>query len=95
MNYLFVLAAGAGLWYFFGRGEVSVETLSDVMKKVTVDGRAYLVTRLGGGLFNVTSTTSPQDSITFDQAGEKAALGNAVQVRSDMQRFPNDLFKST
>lgn len=94
MNYLYGILGAGILWYVL-RGDVTVENLSDVMKKVTVNGRAYLVTRLGGGLFNVTKVDAPTNSITIDQIGEKFTSGDVAQMRSDMQRFPNELFKNS
>lgn len=73
---------------------VSVETISNVMKKVTVGPRAYLVTRLGAGVYNVT-TTDARASLSFGQAGIHSELGDANTLnamRRDVHRFPKDLF---
>ncbi len=99
MNFVIGAAAAAAVLYFLTRGDVTVEKMSDVMRKVIVDGRAYLVTRLGGGLFNVTKIDSPLVSVTIDQVGEKAQSDGGKpealeQLRSDMKRFPNELFKN-
>lgn len=73
---------------------VSVETISSVMKRVTVGPRSYLVTRLGGGVYNVT-TTDAKASLSFGQAGIHSELGNANTLnamRRDVQLFPKNLF---
>jgi hypothetical protein len=78
---------------FFNDG-VSVETISAVMKRVTVGPRSYLVTRLGSGVYNVT-TTDAKASLSFGQNGIHSELGNVNTLnimRRDVQRFPKDLF---
>ena len=82
------------LAYFALSDSATVEELSDVMKRVTVGSRSYLVTRLGGGVYNVT-TTDAKASISFGQQGISSELGDSKslsQLKEDLYRFPKDLF---
>lgn len=93
-NPVWSLIAGAALLYFITRAGVTVESVSDVMKRVTVGPRSYLVTRLGGGVYNVT-TTDAKASLSFGQEGIHSEIGDPARralMRADVQQFPKDLF---
>lgn len=90
---LAVVALGA-LALFASAGSVRVETISSVMKRVFVDGRSYVVTRLGNGTYNVTDTVTLAH-VTFDQTKPIESIGDVSQLNKDMHRFPRDLFKES
>ena len=78
----------------FGVPEATVERLSAVMIRVTVQGRRYIVTRLGGGVYNVTQIDNLA-ALTFNQSGPVAEIGDAKtldRLKSDIQHFPPSLF---
>jgi hypothetical protein len=94
MKLIYVLPAIALAAFVLLGDSVNVESLSPVMKRVTVGPRSYLVSRLGGGVYNVT-TTDTRASLSFGQAGIHSELGDAnalAAMRADVQRFPKDLF---
>ncbi len=94
MKLLDVLPAVLVLALLFSGSSVSVEALSPVMKRVTVGSRSYLVTRLGEGVYNVT-TTDAKASLSFGQNGVHSETGDSKSLallRSDIQQFPKGLF---
>ncbi len=90
-----LLAAGVA----FGKATESVRVVNDseLVKRVFVDGREYLVTRFPGGLYTVLLVKNPSINITFNQTEELMRNGDSVslkQLEADMKRFPNNLFGS-
>jgi hypothetical protein len=103
MNPLATVAAFGGVLYALARASsssssssVEVTSLSDRVKRVTVEGRAYLVFRLGSGDYNVMRVDNPAVRITFGQDGAAPTeAGDAItlaQLKADAQRFPSGLF---
>lgn len=100
MNLGVILAVGvlfaAGLAFGKAASSVRVVNDSELVKRVFVDGREYLVTRFPGGLYTVLLVKNPSINVTFNQTEELMRNGDSVslkQLDADMKRFPNDLFK--
>lgn len=75
--------------------DVKVEPLGDRMRRITVDGRSYLVIRLGSGDYSVVSVANPAVRLNLGQEGPPLAIGDEAsiaQLKADMARFPPSLF---
>ena len=91
MPYL-LAALAIGLAFAALSPRVRVESISDVMKRVFVGERSYVVTRLGGGAYNVTNPATLAH-VTFNQQGPIEQIGDVRVLTQDMKRFPDSLFK--
>ncbi len=77
-------------------GASKPSTVGPITKMVTVDGRVYLVNRLGGGIYQVVRRDRPDVFLLLDQHGILSRGGDAAasaELDRDMNRFPADLFK--
>lgn len=91
-----VVAVAAG--HALARSKATVEELGPLAKKVNVEGREYLVLRLGNGHYTVTAVDQPLTTVTFTPNVEGIAhqTGSSTrleQLKKDLPQFPEDLFK--
>lgn len=92
---LSALIAGVAVVTATAGSGVQVTDLSDRIKRVLVDGRGYLVFRLGDGEYNVMAMGNPAVRLTFGQTGGPTEIGDGpalAQLKADMKRFPKNLF---
>lgn len=95
MWFLAIAAAALLVLAQFARSPVTVEVLSEGSRRVQLEGRSYLVVRLGSGKYSVAFEGAPLAALTFGQEGAPFRVGDARQLEQlerDMKRFPSDLF---
>lgn len=94
-----ILAAlfAAGLAFGKSAESIRVDPISDTIKRVFVESRAYIVFRFPNGTYTVLLERNPTVNITFNQTAELMRNGDSTslkQLEADMKRFPKNLFES-